>query len=185
GTSVAVSYRTGNTFVPDGSWSAFTPVASPGGAVTGTSRYLQYRAALSTTDPGQTAMLSSVTASYQAGAPDTTPPAVIGRTPASGATGVPAGTNVSATFDEAMNPATLTTSSVRLRAQGAGSDVPATVSYNAATAIATLDPSADLDGGTVYTVTLASTITDTSGNALGSPLTWTFQTAAVAASFTD
>ena len=32
GTSVAMSYRTGNTFVPDGSWTSFAPVAASGGA---------------------------------------------------------------------------------------------------------------------------------------------------------
>ena len=35
------------------------------------------------------------------GGPDTTPPTVVGRSPASGATAVPAGTPVTATFSEA------------------------------------------------------------------------------------
>ena len=108
-----MSYRTGNSLVPDGSWTSFAPVASSGGALTGTSRYIQYRAVLSTTDPNQTPTLSSVSASYQAGPTDTTPPSVTARTPASGATNVPIATNVTATFSEPINPSTITTSSVR------------------------------------------------------------------------
>ncbi len=123
---------------------------------------------LSTTDPSQTPTLSSVSVAYQAGAADTTAPSVTSRTPAAGATGVAVNANVTATFDEPIAPTTLTTSSVRLRAQGAGADVAAAVSYNAATGTVTLDPSADLTGNTLYTATLASSIADTSGNTLGS-----------------
>ena len=47
--------------------------------------------------------------------PDTTPPTVSGKSPASGATGVPTGTTVQATFSEAMNAATISTSSFTLR----------------------------------------------------------------------
>ena len=46
GTGVAMSVRTGDTPTPDGSWSAFTPIASSGGDIPGTSRYVQYRAQL-------------------------------------------------------------------------------------------------------------------------------------------
>ncbi|MFI5372707.1 MAG: FlgD immunoglobulin-like domain containing protein, partial [Candidatus Eisenbacteria bacterium] len=46
GTSLAMAVRKGNTAVPDGSWSAWAPVASSGGAVGGIARYIQYSAAL-------------------------------------------------------------------------------------------------------------------------------------------
>ena len=92
---------------------------------------------------------------------------------------------MTATFDEPIDPATVTTSTVTLRAEGSGSDVPASVAYNAATATVTLDPASDLTGNTQYTVTLAGSIADTSGNTLGSSVTWTFTTLAVASSFTD
>ena len=58
------------------------------------------------------------------------PPGITGRSPAPGATDVPVGTNVTVTFDEPINPATITAATVTLRAAGRGSDVPATVSYN-------------------------------------------------------
>ena len=81
GTSVVLNVRTGNTPTPDGSWSSFTPINANGGDIPGNSRYLQYRADLSSTDQGTTPALSQVTASYNAGA-DTTPPTIVGRTPA-------------------------------------------------------------------------------------------------------
>ena len=66
---------------------------------------------------------------YTAGA-DTTAPTIIERHPAPGATGVDRVANVEVVFSESMNPRTIDGSSVRLRAQGAGADVAATVSYS-------------------------------------------------------
>ena len=59
GTSVAIAVRTGDTPVPDGTWSAFAPIAAPG-AFTATSRYIQYRATLTTSDPDQTPELQDI-----------------------------------------------------------------------------------------------------------------------------
>ena len=50
---------------------------------------------------------------------------------------------------------------------------------------ATLDPNAALDPNAVYQVTVAGTVTDASGNALGSDDTWTFTTGAITGSATD
>ncbi len=61
GTSVVVRVRTGNTAVPDGSWSAFTTIGSPGGAISLTSRYIQYELQLSSTGTGQTPVVRDVT----------------------------------------------------------------------------------------------------------------------------
>lgn len=47
-TSLIISARTGNTPVPDGSWTTFVPVSAPGAVIGLTSRYIQYRAELST-----------------------------------------------------------------------------------------------------------------------------------------
>ena len=80
-----------------------------------------------------------------------------------------------------MNPATINGSTVRLRKQGAASDVPASVSYAGNTA--TLDPTADLDPSAVYNVTVAGTVTDANGIALGADDTWSFTTASL--SFID
>jgi hypothetical protein len=60
GTSIVVSVRMGDTPVPDGTWTAFTPVTA-GSAIPGLSRYLQYRVTLATTDSAQTPVLSDIT----------------------------------------------------------------------------------------------------------------------------
>src|SRR6185503_9794523 len=64
GTSVAFFARHGDTPVPDASWSAFAPVAQPGGAIGGRTRYAQYRADLASTDPAVTPVIDDVTVGY-------------------------------------------------------------------------------------------------------------------------
>ena len=80
GTGVALSVRTGNTAVPDGTWSAFAPVAN-GADIAASSRYLQYSAGLTTSDATQTPTLGEVSIAYEPTPPPavtTTPPAVAG-----------------------------------------------------------------------------------------------------------
>ncbi|MCA9755165.1 MAG: T9SS type A sorting domain-containing protein, partial [Candidatus Eisenbacteria bacterium] len=60
GTSISMSVRTGDTEAPDGSWTPFTPIGN-GGLVGQSARYIQYRAALSTSDPTTTPVLREVT----------------------------------------------------------------------------------------------------------------------------
>ena len=59
GTSVAISVRTGDTPTPGAGWSAFVAVAAPG-ALTQHSRYIQYQAALTSSDPNQTPALEDI-----------------------------------------------------------------------------------------------------------------------------
>ena len=155
GTGIAISVRTGDTPTPDGTWSAFTPIASSGGDIPGSTRYVQYRAELTSSDPAQTPVLSDVSIGYVQGA-DNTAPTITGRSPSPNATNVPRDTNVQVQFSEPMNPATIGASSVHLRKQGSGTDVPASVSYSGTTA--TLDPNADLDPSAVYTVTVDGSV---------------------------
>ena len=78
---------------------------------------------------------------------DITPPPSASTSPAANATGVALAANVTVTFSETMNPASITTSSIVLQ-NGAGPPVPAAVAFNPATKTATLDPSdplAELD----------------------------------------
>ncbi|HEX5917856.1 MAG TPA: DUF4082 domain-containing protein [Nocardioides sp.] len=101
---------------------------------------------------------------------DTTRPTVTSRTPAPGATGVPLGGDVAATFSEPVQQSTAT---FELRAPG-GALVPATVSYDAATRTATLDPTAALAATTTYTASLSGA-RDPAGNQMD-PVTWSFTT---------
>src|SRR5215211_1212333 len=91
----------------------------------------------------------------------------------------PIGTNVTATFSEAMNTSTISGSTFTLK-KGTES-VPASVGYNATTNTATLDPTADLDYNSTYTATVvggASGVKDLAGNALAANKSWNFTTAA-------
>ena len=109
---------------------------------------------------------------------DTTPPGVASLVPAAAATDVGFGTNVSATFSEAIDVASVTTSSFVLR-DGSGSVVAASVSASGSTA--TLDPNASLVVSTTYTATLMggpTGIKDLVGNALAADYSWSFTTAA-------
>jgi hypothetical protein len=108
---------------------------------------------------------------------DVTPPTVTGRTPAPGATGVAVGISPTATFSEAIDPATLTSSTFTL-VQGTTTPVPATVSY--ASQVATLDPNANLAQNTTYTATVeggAGGVKDLAGNPLAADASWSFTTA--------
>ncbi|WNB86359.1 Ig-like domain-containing protein [Cellulomonas sp. ATA003] len=88
--------------------------------------------------------------------------------PASGATGVPADSTVTATFDVPVTGVDPTSFTLEADA----GPVPATVTYDDATRVATLDPDADLEAGAAYTVRLSSTIV----NAAGIPLSATTST---------
>ena len=108
---------------------------------------------------------------------DTTPPTVASVTPAAAATDVGFGTNVSATFSESLDPASVTTSSFVLR-DGSGTAVAASVSASGSTA--TLDPTASLSPSTSYTATLtggSTGVKDLAGNALAADYSWSFTTA--------
>src|SRR3989449_959798 len=104
------------------------------------------------------------------------PPTVTVQAPAPGATGVPLNTTVTASFSKAMNAATITTATFRLRAAGSTADVPATVTVNAAGTLATLTPSSPLGAGTVYTANVAASVTDAIGTPLGADSLCSFTT---------
>ena len=114
--------------------------------------------------------------------PDTTPPTITGRTPANGASGVATGTDVTATFNEPMDAATINATNVELRDPG-NALVPATVTYNPANRRATLNPDANLQNSTTYTATVKGGpggVEDDAdpGNPLAADSTWSFTTAA-------
>jgi methionine-rich copper-binding protein CopC len=106
-----------------------------------------------------------------------TRPTVTAKTPASGATGVSAAGNVTVTFSEAVSGVSGTTFTLK---NAAGTVVPAAVTYNATTRVATLDPTANLANDTKYTATAtggATAIRDAAGNILSSTgASWTFTT---------
>ena len=173
GTGIALSVRMGNTATPDSTWTAWVPMSASGAVIGGSSRYLQYEAILTTTNPNVTPDLDSVTPSYEVN-PDTFPPTIVGQTPAPGAVNIALNSTVTVSFRELMNAATISGSTVTLTVAGTGQQVPATVTLAGSTV--TLQPTAALISQTLYRVTVSGTVTDSSGNPLGSNSTWTFTT---------
>jgi|CZKF01.1.fsa_nt_gi hypothetical protein len=100
------------------------------------------------------------------------------------AVGVPLNQAVSATFSKSMDSSTLTPATFLLYTgtTATGTPLPAKITYNDTTFIATLTPTAQLLPTTFYTATVTNGATDTAGNPLGntptSPFTntWTFET---------
>ena len=120
-------------------------------------------------------------ARVECGGGDTTPPTIIAQAPSPGATGIALSVSPTATFSEAMDPATLTSTTFTLTKQGTSTPVTASVSYAGQTA--TLDPTASLEASTQYAATVkggSSGAKDLAGNALASDVSWSFTTTAAA-----
>jgi hypothetical protein len=100
-------------------------------------------------------------------------PAVTATVPANGATVVPVKQVLTATFNLAMDPTTITTSTFTLTGPG-GATVAGTVTFSGTTA--TFTPTASLGGSTLYTATITTGAKDVTGNPLPSNYVWTFTT---------
>jgi hypothetical protein len=125
------------------------------------------------------ALASNYSWSFTTASVDNTPPTVISVSPASGATGVSTGTNLTATFSEAINSSTVTTGTFQLRDAG-NNLVSATVSTSSNQI--TLTTSSVLSGSTVYTVSIIGGVPgvkDISGNPLVNNYSWSFTTGTV------
>ena len=110
--------------------------------------------------------------------PDTTPPTIVGRAPAPGATSVQPSADVTVTFGEPIGQATLQ-GNVELR-DATDAAVAATLTYDAPTRTATLDPDASLAAGATYSVLVrggATGIADLAGNRLAVDSKWSFTVA--------
>jgi hypothetical protein len=109
--------------------------------------------------------------------PAPTLPTVISTVPINGATSVPTNQALTATFSEAMNPATIDSTTFTLIATG-GATVTGVVTYVPAGSVATFIPDANLAPSTEYTATITTGAQDLAENTLASNYVWTFTTAA-------
>ncbi len=119
-------------------------------------------------DPGGNAVGVNYVWSFTTGAPT-----VISTVPASGATAVAVNTPISATFSEAMNPATITAATFTVTGPGA-TPVAGVVTYAGNTA--TFTPSAALAASTLFTATITTGAKDPAGVPLAANYVWTFTT---------
>ena len=135
-----------------------------------------YTATITTgaTDMGGTSLLANYVWSFTTNTP---PPAVISTIPANGATAVSIGQVLSATFSEAMAPATIGASTFTVTGPG-GTAVVGTVTYSGV--VATFTPSANLAFNTAYTATITTGATSVAGTPLPANYVWTFTTLAPA-----
>jgi len=171
--------------------STFT-VTGPGGAVAGAVSYsgltatfvpasalayaTTYTATITTgaTDPGGTPLLGNYVWTFITITPA---PAVISTVPTNGATGVPIAQVLSATFSEAMTPASISASTFTVTGPG-GTAVTGTVTYSGVTA--TFTPAVALAYSAVYTATITTGAMDVAGQPLPANYVWTFTTIAPA-----
>jgi hypothetical protein len=105
-------------------------------------------------------------------------PTVSSVSPLNGATGVSVNTTVSVIFSEAINAATISSSTIQLR-NPSNVVVAGTVSYNSTTRTATITPSASLAASTVYSAKViggTAGVKDVAGNALVNDFAWSFTT---------
>ena len=156
------------TVVYSGTKATFTPSASlvAGSVYTGT-------VTTSAKDLAGNALASNYTFSFTTGAAvDATPPTVTLVDPLNSATGVAVNKILTVSFSEAMNYATLTSSTFTLK-QGT-TVVAGAVAYAASKA--TFTPTANLVNGVVYTATITTGAQDVAGNGLASNYTFSFTT---------
>ena len=111
---------------------------------------------------------------------DTTRPTVTATSPAAAATGISRTANLTATFSEPMQAASITATSFELRGP-TGLLIPAVVTYNATSRVATLNPTPTLATLTTHTVVVhggstGAVVRDAAGNALAADRSWTFTT---------
>jgi hypothetical protein len=104
------------------------------------------------------------------------PPVPTQLQPSAGSTNVPVTTPVTASFDRALDSASVNTQSFTLRPEG-GQPVLATVSYESGLQRAVLTPQAELLPNTRYIASLSTTIRSSAGAPLASETSWGFTTA--------
>lgn len=102
-------------------------------------------------------------------------PIVISTDPTDGDTAVPLDQIITATFNEEMNPETITDLSYTLN--DLNGPIGGTVTYSGTTAIFT--PDVNLTPSTTYTAVIKTSVKDLMGNALQENYVWTFSTGAI------
>jgi hypothetical protein len=105
-------------------------------------------------------------ADWQIKLPDTTPPSVTSTSPKANATEAAPTANVRATFSEEMDSGTIDGTTFRLFKKGTTTQIAATVSYNADTDTAKLDPTDNLRRGVAYRAVVTTGARDVAGNRL-------------------
>jgi hypothetical protein len=107
----------------------------------------------------------------------TTPPTIVAVAPLLNSTTACPNAVITATFSQAMNPASITGTTFLVTGPGATA-VAGAITYTTATNTANFTPSAILASGVTYTATVTTGVYDLYGNKLAAPYTFSFTTAA-------
>jgi hypothetical protein len=99
---------------------------------------------------------------------DTTRPTIISVAPLNASTGIPSDAGVAATFSEAMDPSSITTSTFSIN--GVAGVTTSTDEF------ASFTPNAQLTPNTEYAATITTGVKDIAGNALAEEYVWSFTT---------
>ena len=108
-------------------------------------------------------------------------PTVISTSPANGALNIPINRKITATFSEAMNPATVTTTGVfSLMVTTGGAVTSGATTFVTANSTAVFSPSVNLLPNTNYTATISTAAQSAAGNGLAAKYAFVFTTGAAA-----
>lgn len=107
---------------------------------------------------------------------DTIAPTVVSSNPANGATGIAVTSSVTATFNEAVQGSTVSTTTFKV--QAGTTSIPGTVTLSVDGKTALFDPTSLLAASISYTATITTGVKDLAGNPMVTAKTWSFTTAA-------
>jgi alpha-tubulin suppressor-like RCC1 family protein/methionine-rich copper-binding protein CopC len=107
------------------------------------------------------------------GQPDTTAPTITSVTPSNGATNVPVGTLITATFSEPVLGSSVTADTFAVSL--ASTAVAGSISINGSTV--TFTPTSPLEYGKIYSAKVTTGVRDQAGNSMSADYTWSFTTA--------
>lgn len=172
GTAYVVSY-----FTPNGHYSAAqnffaTPYDNGPLVATATNGLYRYGSTSGFPQDSYNATNYWVDPIFQPGTPpDLTPPTVSATAPVAGSSSQSTSGVLTATFDEAIDPSTLSF----LLKDGQGATIQGAATYASSSKTATFTSSVALDRGKTYTATVSAS--DLAGNAMTQPKSWSFTTA--------
>ena len=149
----------------------------------------QYTATITTgaEDPALQTLATPYVWTFTTGAPSTLQPTVTLTIPVTPSTvapivaedvDVPLNQVVSATFSEAMDPATIIAANFTLTVEGSTTALPGSLSYAAVGDSLVFVPTASLLSGTTYTATITTGVTGLAGQPMANLYTWNFMTSA-------
>ncbi|MDP3735703.1 MAG: Ig-like domain-containing protein [bacterium] len=103
-------------------------------------------------------------------------PIIISAFPTNNATNAGLGAVSTLTFSEALDPASVNTTNIKLATTVGNSAVPFTTNYTPGTTLVTITPTGDLKPGISYTLSVTTGIKDTTATPLAAPYATTFTT---------